>query len=94
MAAQDKVDIKLNQNLWCLVVGFAALGAALHWGLHELFWPAYIFMCGAGILVLISCVFYTWHYCVRKCMLARRLCRGTVALDSAQRASGAGQAKL
>lgn len=93
MAAQDKVDIKLNQNLWCLVVGFAALGASLRWGLCELFWPAYLFTWGAGILVFISCVFYTWHYCVRKCVLARRLCRGRPPVSTPQTPS-AGQAKL
>jgi hypothetical protein len=73
MAVEDKLHINLNQNLWCLVVGFAALGAAERWCLRYLFWPAYLFTWGTGALVFISCVFYTWHYCLRKCIQARRL---------------------
>ena len=73
MAMAEKAEIKLNQNLWCFVVGCAALGASLHWGLHQLFWPALLFTWGTGALVFVSCVFYTWHYCARKCLQARGL---------------------
>jgi len=37
MAVEDKFNINLNQNLWGLVVAFAALGVAEHWCLKWLF---------------------------------------------------------
>src|SRR2546430_803259 len=42
MALEDKLDIKLNQNIWGLVVSLAALDAAEHWCLPRLRW----FSCG------------------------------------------------
>jgi hypothetical protein len=75
MAAQDKVNINLNQNLWGLVVAFAALGAAEHWNLKSLVCPALIFAWALSVLVLVSNVFYTWEYCLRKCVKAKRWLR-------------------
>ena len=37
MAVEDKFNINLNQNLWGLVVAYAALGVAEHWCLRWLF---------------------------------------------------------
>lgn len=75
MDIEDKVDVKLNQNLWGLIVAYAALGAAEHWGLRFLFWPALIAAWGLSVLVLIAFVFYTIHYCARKCIRTTRLVR-------------------
>jgi len=35
---EDQFKISLNQNLWGLVVGLAAMGAAEHYNLRTLFW--------------------------------------------------------
>jgi hypothetical protein len=66
MAAEDKVKINLNQNLWCLIVALAALWVAWRWDIHRLLRPAYVFTLSTGALVLISCLFYTLHYCTKK----------------------------
>ncbi len=36
MAAINKAEIKLNQNIWALVVSYSALGAAEYWEMHGL----------------------------------------------------------
>ena len=75
MIIPDKAEIKLNQNL-CFVVGCVALGSSLHWGLHQLFWPAYLFTWGTGILVFVSCAFYSAHYVMKKWIDACSLWKG------------------
>jgi hypothetical protein len=67
MAVEDKFDINLNQNLWGLVVSYAALGVAEHWGLKWLFWPSLIVAGGMSLSVLVTTAFYTWNYCWKKC---------------------------
>jgi hypothetical protein len=66
MAVEDKFNINLNQNLWGLVVAYAALGIAEHWRLGWLFELSRV----AAIIMTISAFFtvtaYTWSYCRSK----------------------------
>jgi SNF family Na+-dependent transporter len=66
VAVEDKFYINLNQNLWGLVVCYAALGVAEHWGLRALFWLSLISSCGMTLSALFTLVFYTWRYCKDK----------------------------
>jgi len=72
MSVIDKAEVKLNQNLWALVVAYAALGAAEYWELNRLRWLALITAALLSILVLASMVFYTINYCVGKWFDARK----------------------
>lgn len=38
----DKFKINLNQNLWVLIVSYAAVGLSQRYGFHQLWWMAYI----------------------------------------------------
>ncbi len=66
MGVEAKFNINLNQNLWGLVVAYAALGAAEHWCLPWLFKVS----CAAAVIMTISLLFtataYTWNYCRAK----------------------------
>jgi hypothetical protein len=75
--AGDTVDrLKLNQNLWALVISYAALGAAEYWELNRLRCLALIMAVVLSILVLASMAFYTINYCVGKWFDARKEMRG------------------
>lgn len=66
MALEDKVNINLNQNLWGLVVSYAALGVAEHLCLPWLFklsLVAAIIMTGSALFTVTA---YTWNYCRQK----------------------------
>lgn len=56
----EKFRINLNQNLWGLVVGFAALGTAEYYGLCVLFW----FSAVASAIMLLSVTFTTLAYTI------------------------------
>jgi len=71
MAVEDKLDIKLNQNIWGLVFAYAALGAAEYWELNRLRCLALLMAIYLSLSVVMSIGFYTFHYCVRKCTQAR-----------------------
>lgn len=78
MTAGDTVDrLKLNQNLWALVVSYAALGAAEYWELTRLRCLALIMVGVLSILVLVSMVFYTINYCVGKWFDTKEMRSGT-----------------
>jgi hypothetical protein len=66
VGVEDKFHINLNQNLWGLVVSYAALGVAEHWCLHWLFRLSVVVAIGLSISVLITVAFYTWNYCRNK----------------------------
>jgi hypothetical protein len=66
VAVEDKLYINLNQNLWGLVVGYAALGISEHWCLHWLFRLSLIVSIGLSISVMFTVAFYTWDYCRKK----------------------------
>ena len=73
MAGENTIDkLRLNQNLWALVVAYAALGAAEYWDLNRLRCLALIMAVLLSVLVLVSMVFYTITYCVGKLFDARK----------------------
>ncbi len=57
MAVEDKLDIKLNQNIWGLVVSYAALGAAEHWSLPGLRCLS-IFIAGVFSISVVVCLMF------------------------------------
>lgn len=62
----EQFRINLNQNLWGLIVGLIALGAAEHFQLATLFWFA---VTVSGIMlasVTVTTVAYTLRYCKNK----------------------------
>lgn len=62
----EQFKINLNQNLWGLVIGLGALGAAEHYGLCTLFWFAVVV---SGIMVAsiaVTTLAYTIHYWKKK----------------------------
>ena len=76
MALQDKLDIKLNQNLWGLVVSYSAVGAAEHWCLSGLRCLSLVIAVVFTISVVICLIFYTYTYCVYKKMRASEIKTG------------------
>lgn len=58
----DQFKINLNQNLWGLVVSFAALGVAEHFKLCTLFWFAAITSAIMLLSVAVTTVAYTVNY--------------------------------
>ena len=67
MASADNFKINLNQNLWGLVLGLGALGAADYFRLGKVFWwLAVIISLGTTISMAFSVCFYTIHYCKKK----------------------------
>lgn len=63
---EERFKINLNQNLWGLVVGFAALGAAEKYRLCALFWPAVVLSAIMTLSVAVTTVAYTVNYCRKK----------------------------
>jgi len=68
MAVEDKLNINLNQNLWGIVVSYAAVGLAERYGFHQLWWLAFIVACCMSASVVVSFAFYTYNYCRQKLM--------------------------
>ena len=62
-SAAETFKINLNQNLWGLVVAYAALGAAEHWGLKRLGCLSFIAAIGMTLSVLATTLLYTVNYC-------------------------------
>lgn len=62
MAGPEQFKINLNQNLWGLVVAYAALGAAEHWCLTYLFWLSFIIAVGMTLSVMATTLAYTINY--------------------------------
>jgi len=63
MSIEDNFKISLNQNLWGLLVGYVALGAAEHWNLTWLFRLSVVISLGMTISVLVTAAAYTRNYC-------------------------------
>lgn len=72
MSASDG-NPNLNQNIWALVAFLSALGAAEYWHLCWLKWMAAIPAAILTVLVVVSMVFYTLHYCGKKWLAFRCL---------------------
>jgi hypothetical protein len=58
----DSFKINLNQNLWGLVVAYAALGIAEHWHLRWLFRLSLIVAIWMTASVLVTTIRYTLNY--------------------------------
>ena len=71
MSADDHVKINLNQNLWGLVVGLAAIGFAEHFGLCTLLWFGKILSLLMMVSVIITTIPYTYNYWKYKMARAR-----------------------
>ncbi len=66
MSIDDKVYVKLNQNLWGLVVSYAGVGLSERYGFHQLWWLSFIVAIAMSISILVCLVFYTINYCRKK----------------------------
>ncbi len=66
MGFEEKFYIKLNQNLWALVVAYGALGAAEYLHLKWLLWMSVVVSGGLSVSVLVTFGFYTYNYCKQK----------------------------
>lgn len=63
---EEQFKINLNQNLWGLIVGLAALGIAEHYQLHTLFWFSVVVAAIMVVSVLATTWAYTANYCKNK----------------------------
>jgi hypothetical protein len=66
MAATDDVRIRLNQNLWGLVLGLGGVGAGEYFHLVWLFRLSFVVAIGMFVSMAFSTFFYTRHYCKKK----------------------------
>jgi hypothetical protein len=66
MGVEDKFNVNLNQNLWGLVVAYAALGVGEHWCLPWLFKLSRIAAIIMTASVTLTVAAYTWNYCRAK----------------------------
>lgn len=57
---QDQFRINLNQNLWGLIVGFGAMGAAEYFDLSTLFWFSVV----VSSIMLVSLAVTTFAYTI------------------------------
>lgn len=58
----DVDQIKLNQNLWGLLLSFVALGAAEYYELYTLYWFSVVAAAVMSISVIVTTVAYTINY--------------------------------
>jgi len=58
----EPFKINLNQNLWGLVVGLGALGAAEHFQLNTLFWFSVVVCTIMVLSVAVTTLAYTINY--------------------------------
>lgn len=66
MAVDEQFKIKLNQNIWGLIVGYAAVGAAEYYKLRALYCMSTIVASALSLSVIITVGFYTYRYCKDK----------------------------
>ena len=62
----ENFKINLNQNLWGLIVAFAALGISEYYGLCALFWVSLLVSVVMTISVVATVIAYTIKYCRSK----------------------------
>lgn len=69
----EHVKINLNQNLWGLIVSFAALGAAEYYKLDALLALSFIAALIMLASIAVTTIAYTIHYCEEdKCVKISR----------------------
>ena len=61
-SASDQFKINLNQNLWGLVVGLGALGAAEYFDLRTLFWFTVVVSAIMVLSIAATTLAYTIKY--------------------------------
>jgi len=66
MASDVKIKLKLNQNLWGLIVAYVALGVAEHQGSKCLSKLALVLSAAMTLSLVVTTVAYTWRYCATK----------------------------
>ncbi|HVS88395.1 MAG TPA: hypothetical protein VHF01_09255 [Candidatus Acidoferrum sp.] len=66
VASNVKIKLKLNQNLWGLIVAYVALGVAEHRGLKCLSILAAIISAVMTLSLIATTVAYTLNYCRNK----------------------------
>ena len=59
---QEQFKINLNQNLWGLVVGLSAMGAAEHYHLCTLFWFSVVVSIIMVLSLAVTTLAYTMKY--------------------------------
>lgn len=62
MASTQDFKINLNQNLWGLLVGLVAMGAAEHYNLCTLFWFSVVVSSIMILSVTATTIAYTCNY--------------------------------
>lgn len=59
-------ELKLNQNLWALIVSALCLGIAEFFELHTLYWVGIVLIILTTLSLIFSLTFYTLQYCAHK----------------------------
>ena len=66
MAWDDNIQIKLNQNLWALAIGYSALGLSEYYKLNYLMYLSGVMSLVMTVYVLIAFFYYTFKYVYKK----------------------------
>ena len=66
MASDVKIKLKLNQNLWGLIVAYGALLVAEHYGSKSLSQCAWFLSIVLTLSLIVTTIAYTWRYCANK----------------------------
>lgn len=61
-----ETDLKLNQNLWLLLISFVSLGASEYFCFEYLLIFSMIITILATLSLCFTVTFYTYHYCRKK----------------------------
>jgi hypothetical protein len=66
MSPENKIDLKLNQNMWFFVISLATLGFSEHYELEKLSSLSYWLSLFSSILIAVSMFFYSFDYCRKR----------------------------
>jgi len=66
MGAEDKLEIKLNQNLWVLIVSLLGLGVSEYFNLNILLYFGLVLSICSTLSIILTLGFYTYNYCKNK----------------------------
>ena len=62
----EHVKIELNQNLWVFISSSLFLGLSEYYNLCMIFWLSTVVVAISTISLIITVVYYTYHYCWKK----------------------------